>query len=411
MRILVCYPWLDLGGAPNTSITLARGLKELGHEVYFFTKKGETEDERLAKAGMTCIYAPYDPVLPQLDHLNWKAYRVLCDALDRYSIDIIHAFHYHPYLLSLFAAPERNIPVMFTGVFFLTTGFLPVYPGRVIFVAEEFKDRASHLTHKHRREVLVMPNRVDLGQFYPGIDSAAFAREQNLPDSGWKIAVMSRVDSTKMGTFKYAVEAAEILASRGRDICLAVAGDGPLLGTLEKWSARVNRNSGRRVVRLLGAVKETPQLLAWSDIFMGIGRSAVEGMASGKPTLIVGENGLAGVVEPEKAARLQYHNFAGRNATSPVSPEHLADAVEGIMNDRGRYEHLASYARDYAMEHYDYHAGARRLEKIYEETLLERPLNARERRRLFLGTLTKGFCRQYILAWRLKLRSLLGRGG
>ncbi|MCK4236021.1 MAG: hypothetical protein KAX38_02805 [Candidatus Krumholzibacteria bacterium] len=40
MRILICFPWLSLGGAPNSAITLAKGLKERGHDVFFFTKIG-----------------------------------------------------------------------------------------------------------------------------------------------------------------------------------------------------------------------------------------------------------------------------------------------------------------------------------------------------------------------------------
>jgi hypothetical protein len=74
MRILVCYPWLSLGGAPNTAMTLARGLKNLGHDVYFFTKRDAAGEARLREAGIEKITAPHHPYLPSLDLLNLKAY-------------------------------------------------------------------------------------------------------------------------------------------------------------------------------------------------------------------------------------------------------------------------------------------------------------------------------------------------
>ncbi|UCF05095.1 MAG: glycosyltransferase family 4 protein [bacterium] len=409
MRILICYPWLNLGGAPNTSITLARGLKELGHDVYFFSKSNEIFDERFRRSGITCISAPHHSILPKLNHLNLKAYRMLCDVLDRYSIDIIHAFHYHSYLLALFAAARRDIPVIFTGVWFLGVKYFPVYPGRVIFVAKEFKDYDRKLFRNHPHEVIILPNRVDLDEFNPNVDHSSFSAEMKLPVTGWKIAFMSRIDTNKIGSIRNAIDAMSILALRGRNIYLAIAGEGRLFNDAKKMCEDANRDCGREVVRLLGGITETSRFLAWSDIVLGIGRSAVEGMASGRPTLIVGENGLAGTVDPEQVALLQYHNFAGRNAKTPIAPVHLADAIEEIMNNRPRYEQLAAFARKYAIDNYDYRVGARRLEKIYTDSLDDPPLNRLAKMRLRWTNLLMGYGGQYLLVLRMKIREILGR--
>lgn len=409
MKILVCYPWLSLGGAPNTSITLARGLKNLGHDVYFFTKSDKIHETRLQEAGIKTIAAPYHPLLPSMDLLNVKAYKILNAALNRYSIDIVHAFHHHSYLLSLFAAPRMNIPVVFTAVWFLFTKPFPAYPGRVIFVAEEFLDQATPLFRGYPREMIVLPNRIDLDEFYPGIDYRDFSKEKDLPDSGWKIAFMSRIDSIKIRSLQNAIEAVKILASRGRDVVLGIAGDGALFHELEKIIDSVNRDLGRKVIRLLGPVLKPSQFLSWSDIVLGIGRSAIEGMACGKPTLIVGEKGLAGIVEPENVKELQYHNFAGRNVKDAVEPQRLADTIDLIMNDEPRREFLSNFTRQYAIEYYDYMVGAKRLEKVYEDALNDPPLSRTERVRLLWTNATYGYGWRYYVAWRLKLRSLLGR--
>jgi glycosyltransferase involved in cell wall biosynthesis len=405
MKILVSYPWLELGGASNTSITLARGLKERGHEVFFFTKGGGEYEDQLHEAGIDVISAPYDPVLPHLYHLNPRAYRILADALDRHSIDIIHAYHPNSYFLSLFAGPRRNIPVVFTAVWLLLdpTPF-PAYPGWVIFVAEEFRDHSAPLFGKYPREMLVLPNRLDMDRFRPGIDNSSFVEQMGLPSSGTKIAFMSRVDRGKMRSLKNALEAVNIMLSRGRDVTLAVAGDGSSFAELEQVANEINTRAGKRAVVLLGSILDTPRFLSWGDIVLGIGRCAFEGMACARPTLIVGENGYAGTVEPERVEKLQYYNFAGRNQTTPVGPDVLAGEIERIMDDRDLYERLSRFARERVLEHYDYREGAARLERLYERALNAPPLGRGPLVKLEWTNLVNGYLRRSWVALKLKLR-------
>ncbi len=410
MRILICYPWLDLGGATNTAMTIAKGIKERGHEVVFFTKMGGMYEERLRKLDIPVISAPFHKFLPLMYQLNLKAYRHFCDTLDKYSIDVIHTFHYNTYYLSLFAAVKRNIPVVFSSVWYLDEAPFPDYPGRVTFVAREFLDKARRTIGIHSREMTVLPNRIDLEMFHPGIDYTDFSRRFNLPDSGWKIVFMSRVDSLKFGSLSYAIEAVKLVALKGSRVTLVIAGDGSCFDDLGVLAERVNKQIGYEVIRLIGAVLETPELLSWADIVFGIGRCAWEGMACGKPVLVVGENGLAGVAAPEKVDELQYYNFAGRNIREPVDHSLLADSIEMIMGDEEIYKKLALFSTRYVMENYDYRAGVAKFEQIYEKAINDPPLNRLERIRLFFSNLLYGYCRQVYLAWRVKLRGYIGRG-
>jgi glycosyltransferase involved in cell wall biosynthesis len=410
MRIMFCYPWLDLGGAPNTSITLARGLKERGHDLYFFTKGGGIYEERLGAADIPVVHAPHDPLLPGMYHLNLRAYRILSAALDRYDIDIVHAFHFNSYFLSLFAAVGRNIPVVYTVVWLMPRMRFPSYPGRVIFVAEEFRDHAGPILGDRPRDMLVIPNRVDLDMFHPDVDWRDFAARMHLPGDGLKISFMSRMDGIKIGSLRYILRGAELLAARRECVTLAIAGDGPLRGEVARLAEGINERAGRPVVRLLGTILETPQLIAWADIVLGIGRSAFEGMAGGRTTLVVGENGLAGVVRPETSSTLQYYNFSGRNLTEPAEPALLADAIERIADEPETSDRLARYAREYVFEHYDYRAGARQLESVYRQALEDPPLSRFERMRLLLENAFLVCGSQWYGACKLRLREALRRG-
>lgn len=410
MRVLFCYPWLDLGGGPNTAITLAKGLDERGHEVFFFTKAGGIYEERLRAVGIPIIHAPHHSVLPHLYHLNHRAYRILSSALKRHRVDIIHAFHFNSYFLSLFTALRRNIPVVYTVVWHPPEVRFPAYPGRIIFVADEFRDEALTRFGTHPREMRVLPNRVDLGMYRPDVDCRDFIERYALPRSGLKIAFMSRIDRLKFNAIEYILEAVRLLARKRDDVTLAIAGDGPRFEKLSRLVEELNRDTGRQTVRLLGPILETPQFVAWSDLFIGIGRSAMEGMAGGKPTLVVGEQGMAGVIEPETAAELRYYNLSGRNLTGAVPPSLMAEAVERIMRERGEYDRLAAFARRYALEQYDYRAGAEELEKIYTSALKDPPLPAKKKLEVYLQNWMYGYGSQLLIALRLRVRLLIGRG-
>ena len=407
MKILFAYPWLKLGGAPMDAISLAKGFRDRGHDVYFFTKPGGEHQEMLDNTGIPIIAAPYSRWNPLLYNLNYRAYKILCQTIDRYDIDVIFSLHHTSYVLSLFATLSRDVPVVHTLVWLTFNIYYPAYPGRVVFVAEEFLHQSKPCFRLEPRERYVIPNRVDLDMFHPRIEAGDFPRKYRLPDSRIKIAFMSRINHAKFNSLLSAMEAAAILADRGMDVCLAIAGGGPYYDNLAKNSERINRKVGKEIVKLLGVVIDTSRVLAWSDIVFGIGRCAWEGMASGKPTLVVGEMGFAGTVSPENVKELGYYNFAGRNLNCIVSPEVLADEVVSIINDEILYEELAKFAREYAEKEYDYREGVIKLEEVFRQSINDPPLTGAQKLRLLFSNMVFGYGYQAYRGIRMILRNLI----
>jgi glycosyltransferase involved in cell wall biosynthesis len=407
MRILICYPWLELGGAPKTSITLAKGLKERGHEVFFFSKGGGMYEPLLEEAGIPLISAPYHSSLPLMFHLNGSARRMMKTAIEEHSIDVVHVFHPNHYFLALLVAPLKDVPVVFTAVWHLDRHAYPVYPGRLIFVAEEFLDHIKPFMGKHAREMTVIPNRVDLDRFGEDVDWTGFTKDKGLPATGIKIAFMSRLGSTKEKSVYYAMDAVRILLERGTEATLAVAGDGPLYDQLAEYGDRINGECGRKAIRFIGSIEQTPEFMSWADIVLGIGRSSFEGMAARKPTCIVGEKGLAGVVSEDTVKELQYYNFAGRNVKTPQDPALLADTIADIMSDEETYERLAEFSRRYVIENYGYRAGAKKIEQVYIEAIKDGPLSRYEKIKAVLTAFSRGYCRSLFATSRGKVKKRL----
>ncbi len=408
---MFCYPWLDLGGAPNTAITLAKGMKERGHEVVFFTRPGGIYEQRLRDLGIPVVPAPYHRFIPHLHHLNLRSYRAMVRAIDEHSIDLIHSFHYNHYYLALFAAAARNIPVVYSAVWFIRGRVYPRYRGRVSFVAEEFLDDARSILGDDPMEMTVIPNRIDLEMFNPGVDPSGVARKYGLPEGeGCRVVFMSRVDPLKRKSLLYAIEAVRQVSLSGRKVDLVIAGDGVSFGEISARADEVNAELGRKAVTLTGAVVETPGLLSWSDIVIGIGRCAWEGMATGRPVLVVGENGLAGVVEPGKVDELKYSNFAGRNLKSEVAPDLLAAEIVRMIDDADLRGRLSEFSRRYVMDNYDYRMGAERFEELYGRALGDPPLSRGDRISLFTSCVFRGYMPQLYTGLKLRFRRYFGRG-
>jgi len=78
---------LDIGGAETHVVSLSKGLKSLGWQVYVASHGGQRVRD-LEAAGIPHFYAPLHSRWP----LNMaRAYRVISRLVDTYQIDLIHA--------------------------------------------------------------------------------------------------------------------------------------------------------------------------------------------------------------------------------------------------------------------------------------------------------------------------------
>ena len=98
---------------------------------------------------------------------------------------------------------------------------------------------------------------------------------------------------------------------------------------------------------------------------LGVGRSAFEGMAYRKPTLIVGEKGFGGTVSEKTIEEISYYNFSGRNNRDMKKPEDLAREIERLLVDKNYYESVRNFGIGFLRRFIDIKAGIERIEEVY----------------------------------------------
>ena len=216
--------------------------------------------------------------------------------------------------------------------------------------------------------VTIIPNASDLGLFRPDLDGSLPRERLGLGDR------FTAIYFGAMGLangLEYVIEAARILAERGKDhIAIVLHGDGGKRSELEKMARNYKLNN---VVfsNLVPDKTEVAQIVAGCDACMTIYRSAREhtwspnkmfdALAAGKPVLINVSGWLGDMIE---------ENNCGRRL-DPHRPEMLAEALEELASNPELCREMSTNARSLAEREFDRTKLAQRLENTLSEVVQE----------------------------------------
>uniref|UniRef100_C6DZV7 Glycosyl transferase group 1 n=1 Tax=Geobacter sp. (strain M21) TaxID=443144 RepID=C6DZV7_GEOSM len=370
MKILFCVFQALLGGHVLSASTVAREMQSCGHEVVFAGKEGR----------MSPIIAENIPFFPveipiyqgdRETYFTWSSLHAISELrslIREQQVDLVHAFDARSYFHCYPAALLEGVPVLCT----LCGGVDPYYnlpraPKLIVF-SEEQKAKMVRQYRWEAGKVEVVRTRLDLGRIQ--------AREAKLDDdlmrqtrliSGVpKIMMISSFDDSKIASIYNALDAVESLLSGGRRVqAVFIGGKGPLHDQVKERAQKINAHFGIDSVVLTGPIVDAFRLLQVATVVLGVGRSAFEGMVYGKPTIVVGRNGFAGVVAPEGIDEIAYYNFSGRNQGTQVPPTALAAEIAALLDDPGKAASAGDFGRDFVMREIDVKCGAARIEAIY----------------------------------------------
>ena len=114
------------------------------------------------------------------------------------------------------------------------------------------------------------------------------------------------------------------LAAGGAALQLAVVGDGSARQQIEERAARANAAAGHRVVVLTGALTDPRPAYAAADVMLGMGGSALRGLAFGKPLVVQGEEGFWQLLTPESAPAFLDQGWYGLADGASAGADRLA---------------------------------------------------------------------------------------
>lgn len=344
MRIMVIPHSLELGGSQLNAIELAAAVRDRGHEVVVFGRRGHLLG-RIEELGLEFVESPRPRRRPTLSIVA-----AIVRLARQRSIDIVHSYEWPPALEAELAATLRpSTRVMTTVMSMAVAPFIPRH--RVLVVGTEEIAAAARLAG-HRLVSVIEPP-VDTDYNSTGVaDGAAFRRKWGVPeDSVAVISVARLARELKLEGTLSAIRAIGV-ASVDHPVQLILVGDGPARLEVEGLAAQVNATHGAGTVTLTGALDDPRPAYAAADIALGMGGSALRAMAFSKPLIVQGERGFWRTLTMETLGGFLWTGWYGFGKPGTEGVGALLAELQPLLADPALRSELGDFGRSTAVDRF-----------------------------------------------------------
>ncbi|ROQ64935.1 glycosyltransferase involved in cell wall biosynthesis [Rathayibacter sp. PhB152] len=374
MRILTCLHTMEVGGSQINGIELAGRMAALGHEAVVYGPDGDLRP-LVAELGLDWEEAP-----EKGPRLSVRSMARLRRIVRERRIDLIHAYEWAPTMDAAFGPHLIDgVPVVTTVLSPEVPDFVPAAFPMIVGVVELLEEESRRRPTLH----LIEPP-VDTELNAPVADAARTAELRarfDVQDDEIAIVTVARlvVDLKREGILA-AIEAVGAIGDEHR-LRLIVVGDGPVRGELQAAADRVNAGRSRELVTLTGQMLDPRDAYAVADIVLGMGSSALRGMAFAKPLVVQGEKAFWRLLTPES---LPFFLDGGWYSLGDGvdGPGRLAGILAPLAADAELRERLGALGREVVVERFSLAAAARAQAAIYAEAVAARSTLPRRLRAL-----------------------------
>jgi len=360
MRILVDIHQMDLGGSQINAVELAWATADLGHEVHLVAPTGVLVEVARAH-GLHVVTAARQMSWPTA--ANMRQLTALARTLE---VDVVHGYEWGPALDVTFGPHARlRLPAVMTIMAMRLNDFLPTHLPTVVGTP----DLARRELERRPRTVCIEPP-VDVAANSSGDVAAARARWGFAPDEIVVTVVCRMVDDLEKA--QGVERALRVLgrASATWPLRFLVVGDGERLSAVRRRARAVNARAGREVVVVTGALVDPRPAYDAADVVLGMGGSALRGMAFGKPLVVQGAHGFWRRLDE---ATLEGFLRDGWYGDTHGRPDDLLAQLEPLLRSPRLRAHLGAFGRRVVVDRFSLEPTARRLEAVYLDAVAHPP--------------------------------------
>ncbi|MFE1317514.1 glycosyltransferase [Kitasatospora phosalacinea] len=368
VRVLVHLNNLALGGAQLNAVDIARTLRDRGHQPVLFAQGVDGPAplvDLAAEHGLDLVVAG-DPGTP---HAVVRAR--LSRLAAEHGSQVIHAWEVRAARNAYFGPGRQGrIPIVTTFYGIRMLRGMPRYQPLVLGLGALVPDGRAF---GHRDVRLIEPP-VDTDSDAPGaVSGAAFRAEVGAADGRLLLCIVTRLVS---GLEKDAGVSRTIAALRLLDdpnLVLAVVGGGPSEAHLRAEAAAANEELGREAIVLTGQRPDPRPAYQAADIVLGMGGSALRGLAFAKPVIVHGASGYTAVHEPGPLVEPHASRCMYGHGDHPADAKALAAQIRTLADAPDRRTELGRWGRDWVVGRFSLDHVSTAFEEIYRELLRQPP--------------------------------------
>jgi glycosyltransferase involved in cell wall biosynthesis len=239
--------------------------------------------------------------------------------------------------------------------------FLPHHAPLVVGTAELAAQTASEYTTVH-----LMEPPIDTARNAPTDVARARARFGFAPEE-LVVTVVCRMvpDLEKLQGTLEAIRATDDLAN-DLPVRLLVVGDGSGLPEVMVRASQVNARHRREVVVVTGGLLDPRSAYEAADVVLGMGSSALRGLAFAKPLVVQGAAGFWRLVDESTLPEFLERGWYGENGGGA---RELAAILGPVLRDPWRRGMLGAMGRDVVVERFSLTRASADLARIYSEAI------------------------------------------
>jgi glycosyltransferase involved in cell wall biosynthesis len=362
VRVLVYPHAMGTNGAQLDAVEIAAATMERGHDVLVASRPGP-----LAAVARR-LGLPLAPLEGGAAGPSRHAAAQLTRLARQHRIDVVHGYEW-PSALESFAGPRLRLglPVVCTVNSMHLAPFLPRSVPLVVGTDEE-RVRAVQAGHD---SVTLLEAPVDVRANAPDFDPGTFRSDLGFDAAVPLVVMVGRLASEiRLAGLFAACDAVGELASWGTAVQFAVVGDGPSRPLVARAADKANAIAGRRVVALAGPLRDPRPAYAAADVILGMGASALRGLAFGRPLVVQGDHGFWELLTPDTAPQLIRQAWYGLGAEGRrAGTIRLMSILRELIEQPDTRVRLGQYSRSLVVERYSVERTAREQEEVYAEAI------------------------------------------
>lgn len=355
MKILLLATHFNPGGITRYCLNLAKGLKQLGHDVSVASSGGEWVAE-LEHQGIKHKFIPIKTksiLSPKIVSSVFEIYPFIKEN----AIEIVHGNTRVTQMLAFYLHLWKKVPYVSTFHGF----YNPRVFRRTFKLAGLRAIAVSGAVAKHLSRDLNIDQR-NIRVVHNGIDAAQFNVEDVTSDLGFKkgdlvLGILGRISKEK-GQF-LAVEAIERLRHRYLNIRLAICGKGRLE---EELKDLIKRRKVSDIVNIVDT--DADSFLSRIDLLLvpshkeGFGYAILEAFVKGVAVIGFNVGGISEIITDKKNGVL-FYDYSGKA---------LSEAIDKVLSDGRLRSEIIEGARK-SVSSFSLENMASKTEQVYKEVL------------------------------------------
>jgi glycosyltransferase involved in cell wall biosynthesis len=355
---------MAMGGSQLNAIELAAAVRDYGHEVAVVGQPGDLQS-KIAELKLEFIQLPRPGRRPSLQVVQF-----LKQLVRERGVDIVHGYEWPPALEALLSCSGTTASPIATVMSMSVAPFIPRH--LPLMVGTEQIAQAER--EFGRRFVRLMEPPVDVVSNSPGLElpTGHMARRWGIHRHGLTLTIVSRLAHEMK--LEGIISAINFIGNWTGDqpLQLLVVGSGHAHSEVAAAARAANEAAGEERIILTGEVDDPRWAYALGDIVLGMGGSALRGMAMGKPLIVQGEKGFWKTLSRDSVDDFLWQGWYGSGPGSGYGEEMLGGELLPLIKDRDLRDRLGEYSRTLVHERFSLDQAAARQIGYYSEVRKQR---------------------------------------